>query len=53
MVKRYYNENCKILQLFLGGIKLNEKITILIADDNPEFAETLVEHLSVQKIWRL
>ena len=34
---------------FLGGIKLDEKITILIADDNPEFAETLVEHLSVQK----
>lgn len=28
---------------------MNEKITILIADDNPEFAETLVEHLSVQK----
>lgn len=35
-----------ILQFFLGGIKLNEKITILIADDNADFVTTLVNHLS-------
>ncbi len=36
-----------ILQFFfLGGIKLNGKITILIADDNADFVTTLVGHLS-------
>jgi len=38
-------QNVNILQFFLGGIKLNEKITILIADDNADFVTTLVEHL--------
>lgn len=39
-------KNVNILQFFIGGIKLNEKITILIADDNADFVTTLVGHLS-------
>ena len=38
-----------ILQFFIGGIKLNEKITILIADDNADFTTTLVEHLNKEE----
>ena len=35
-----------ILNLFMGGIVLKEKITVLIADDNAEFATTLASYLS-------
>ena len=38
--------NVKNLQIyFLGGITLKEKISILIADDNQDFAMTLVNFL--------
>ena len=45
-VKDIIIRNVKILQiLVLGGINLKEKITVLIADDNPDFAMTLVNYL--------
>ena len=31
--------------IILGGKKLKEKITILIADDNPDFSATLSKYL--------
>jgi len=34
---------------FLGGINLKEKITILIADDNSDFAMTLVSYLEKEE----
>ena len=36
-------QKCKIFTifLFLGGKKVKDKITILIADDNPDFANTV------------
>ena len=37
MSKTYYNSKCKIFtNIFLGGIILKDKITVLIADDNRE-----------------
>jgi len=42
--------NVKFLQIyFLGGINLKEKITVLIADDNPDFAMTLVSYLEKEE----
>ena len=44
--KRYYNSNCKIFtNLILGGIRVKDKITVLIADDNPDFTKTLCNYL--------
>ena len=46
MSKTYYNSKCKIFtNIFLGGIILKDKITVLIADDNREFSNTLLSYL--------
>ena len=42
--------NVKFLQIyFLGGINLKEKISVLIADDNQDFATTLVNYLEKEE----
>lgn len=46
MSKRYYNQKCKkFTNKNVGGMKVREKISVLIADDNPEFAMTLAGYL--------
>ena len=48
--KIYYNKNVNILQFFEQEDKaVNEKITVLIADDNQEFSRTLATYLGNEK----
>ncbi len=49
-VKHIIIRNVKFLQIyFLGGMNLKEKISILIADDNQDFAMTLVNYLEKEE----
>jgi len=45
-IKHNIIQKCKIFTIFiLGGKIVNKKITILIADDNPDFANTLTGYI--------
>jgi len=50
IIKNIIIENVKNLQIFLlGGMSVKDKITVLMADDNPEFAKTLTSFIEKEE----
>ena len=45
-IKNNIIQKCKIFTIFIiGGKNVRDKITVLIADDNPDFANTLTSYI--------